>query len=313
MDKLGKVYVAGHAGMVGSALLRTLKKNGYNNIITRTSKELDLTNQKDVELFFETEKPDYVFLAAAKVGGIHANNIYPAEFMYINLMIQTNVINSSYKSGVRKLLFLGSGCIYPRIVPQPIKEEYLLTAPLEKTNEAYAIAKIAGLKMCEFYNKQFGTDFISVMPANLYGQGDNYNLTNSHVVPALIRKFHEAKVNGSDEVVVWGTGEVKREFLHVDDMADACLFLMNNYSGDECVNVGYGTDVKIREIAEIISEKVGFKGEIVQDTSMPDGTPRKLLDSSKILRMGWKPEIDLDAGILSTYNDFVENGEYYRK
>lgn len=313
MKRDGKIFVAGHAGLVGSAIVRQLKKDGYNNIITKTHDELDLTRQAEVEDFFQKEKPDYVFLAAAKVGGIHANEMYPAEFMYINLAIETNVIHSAYKNSVEKLMFLGSGCIYPRIVPQPIKEEYLLTAPLEKTNEAYAIAKISGLKMCEFYNKQYGTDYISVMPCNLYGPGDNYHPQNSHVVPALTRKFHEAKMSGSSQVTLWGTGSAMREFMHIDDIASACIFLMENYSGNECVNIGSGTDITIKELAAIICEVVGFKGEIVYDTSMPDGTPRKLLDSSRLLGMGWKPSIDLKDGLKEVYQDYIMNCDKYRK
>ena len=263
MKAESKIYVAGHNGLVGSAIVRKLKKEGYENIITRTHSELDLTRQEDVESFFNEEKPEYVFVAAAKVGGIHANEMAPAEFMYINLAIETNVIHSSYKNQVKKLLFMGSGCIYPRIVPQPIREDYLLTAPLEKTNEAYAIAKIAGLKMCEFYNRQYGTDYISVMPCNLYGPGDNYHPENSHVIPALLRKFHEAKINKSPQVVMWGTGSAMREFLHIDDIADASYFLMQNYSGDECVNIGCGRDMSIRELGELIRDIVGYRGEII--------------------------------------------------
>lgn len=312
MDKNAKIYVAGHNGMVGSAIVRQLKKEGFVNIIGKSSKEMDLKNQNLVNEFFEQEKPDYVFLAAAKVGGIHANNTYPAEFIYNNLMIECNVIHAAYKNAVKKLCFLGSGCIYPRIVPQPIKEEYLLTAELEKTNEAYAVAKIAGLKLCEFYNKQYGTDYISVMPANLYGYGDNYNLETSHVVPALLRKFHEAKENNAEEVVMWGTGKAQREFLYVDDMADACVFLMERYSGNECVNVGFGYDITIKELGEKIKEVVGFTGEIVQDTSKPDGTPRKLLDSSKLFAMGWKPKVDIMEGLRLTYEDYLQNQHLYR-
>lgn len=312
MEHHNKIYVAGHAGLVGSAIVRKLKKEGFHNIITRTHKELDLTNQQAVDEFFSNEKPEYVFLAAAKVGGIHINNIAPAEFIYTNLAIEINVIHSAYKHHVNKLEFLGSGCIYPRIVPQPIKEEYLLTAPLEKTNEAYALAKIAGLKMCEFYNRQYQTDYISVMPCNLYGPGDNYNLVSSHVVPALIRKFHEAKINNKENVQMWGTGTAMREFLHIDDIADACVFLMNNYSGNECVNIGCGEDLPIRELADLISNIVGYKGNIVYDSSMPDGTPKKLLDSSKLFRMGWKPKISLEEGLKETYKDYIENYGKYR-
>lgn len=313
MRKEGKIYVAGHQGLVGSAIIRKLNKQGFNNIITKKHSELDLTRQNDVEQFFKEERPDYVFLAAAKVGGIHANEIAPAEFIYVNLAIETNVIESSYKNGVEKLMFLGSGCIYPRIVPQPIKEEYLLTAPLEKTNEAYAIAKIAGLKMCEFYNKQYGTDYISVMPCNLYGPGDNYNPQNSHVIPALLRKFHEAKISHSDTVTLWGTGSAMREFLHIEDIANACLFLMEHYSGNECVNIGCGEDLSIKDLATLIAEVVGFEGGTVYDASMPDGTPRKLLDSSKLLSMGWKPSISLKDGLSETYEDYINNCGNYRK
>ncbi len=313
MEKNSKIYVAGHNGMVGSAIIRNLQNKGHNNIIFKSSKELDLTRQTDVEDFFALEKPDYVFLAAAKVGGIYINSIEPADFMYINLMIESNVINSAYKNNVKKLCFLGSGCIYPRIVPQPIRESYLLTSELEKTNEAYALAKISGLKMCEFYNRQYKTDYISVMPANLYGYGDNYNLESSHVVPALLRKFHEAKESKSDEVVMWGTGSAMREFLFVDDMADACIFLMDNYSGDECVNVGFGYDITIKELGEKIKEVVGFKGKIVYDSSKPDGTPRKLLDSSKLFSMGWKPKVDIMEGLKLTYDDYLKNKNNYRK
>lgn len=313
MEKNSKIYVAGHNGMVGSAIIRNLQNKGHNNIIFKSSKELDLTRQTDVEDFFALEKPDYVFLAAAKVGGIYINSIEPADFMYINLMIESNVINSAYKNNVKKLCFLGSGCIYPRIVPQPIRESYLLTSELEKTNEAYALAKISGLKMCEFYNRQYKTDYISVMPANLYGYGDNYNLESSHVVPALLRKFHEAKESKSDEVVMWGTGSAMREFLFVDDMADACIFLMDNYSGDECVNVGFGYDITIEELGEKIKEVVGFKGKIVYDSSKPDGTPRKLLDSSKLFSMGWKPKVDIMEGLKLTYDDYLKNKNNYRK
>ncbi len=312
MKKEGKIYVAGHGGLVGSAIVRGLKKAGYDNIITRTHKELDLTRQKEVEDFFAEEKPEYVFLAAAKVGGIHINNIAPAEFIYINTAIQTNVIHSSYINKVEKLMFMGSGCIYPRITPQPIKESYLLTGELEKTNEAYALAKICGLKMCEFYNKQYGTDYISVMPCNLYGPGDNYNPVSSHVVPALIRKFHEAKVSGAKEVTLWGTGAAMREFMHIDDIADACIFLMDHYSGNECINIGCGEDLKIKDLATLIAEIVGFDGELVFDTSMPDGTPRKLLDSSRLFDLGWRPGIDLRTGLKEVYEDYLINSENYR-
>ena len=312
MEKTAKIYVAGHAGLVGSAIVRELKKRGYENVVGKRSSELNLTRQAETEAFFAAEKPDYVFLAAAKVGGINVNNLHPAEFIYINSVIQSNVIHSAYLNGVKKLMFLGSGCIYPRIVPQPIKEEYLLTASLEKTNEAYAIAKIAGLKMCEFYNRQYGTDYISCMPANLYGTGDNFNLENSHVVPALIRKVCEAKERGDKSVTIWGTGSAYREFLHVDDMADACVFLMENYSGNETVNVGTGNDISILELIKLICRVADFQGEIVTDPSKPDGTPRKLLDSSKIFKMGWQPKICLEDGIKTTYEDYLMNREKYR-
>ena len=312
MEHHNKIYVAGHAGLVGSAIVRKLKKEGFHNIITRTHKELDLTNQQAVDEFFLNEKPEYVCLAAAKVGGIHANSTAPADFIHINLAIETNVIHSAFINHVKKLEFIGSGCVYPREVPQPIKEEYLLTGPLEKTNEAYALAKIAGLKMCEFYNRQYDTDFISVMPCNLYGPGDHYNSLSSHVMPALIKKFHEAKMKGKDNVSVWGTGTAMREFLHIDDIADACVFLMNNYSGNECVNIGCGEDLPIRELADLISNIVGYKGNIVYDSSMPDGTPKKLLDSSKLFGMGWKPKISLEEGLKETYKDYIENYGKYR-
>lgn len=307
MHKGAKIYVAGHRGLVGSAILRKLQAEGYSNIVTRTHQELDLTNQQEVYQFFETERPEYVFLAAAKVGGILANSTYPADFIRENLLIQTNVIDAAYRYGVKKLLFLGSSCIYPKFAPQPIKEEYLLTGALEPTNEPYAIAKIAGIKMCQAYNKQYGTNFISVMPTNLYGPGDNFDLETSHVLPALIRKFHEAKVARAPHVVVWGTGTPRREFLHVDDLADACLFLMNNYDSSEIINIGVGKDLTIVELANLIKEIVGYKGEIVFDTSKPDGTPRKLLDVSKLFNLGWRPRIRLEDGIRSTYEWFVRN------
>jgi GDP-L-fucose synthase len=302
MDKQSKIYVAGHRGMVGSAIVKNLKDKGYTNIIGKTSKELNLMRQDEVERFFEVEKPDYVFLAAAKVGGIHANNTYPAEFIYNNLMIESNIIHSAYKYGVKKLLFLGSSCIYPKMAPQPIKEEYLLTGSLEPTNEAYAIAKIAGIELCKFYRRQYGCDFISAMPTNLYGINDNFDLETSHVMPALIRKFHEAKINGDKEVVMWGTGKPKREFLYVDDLADACVHLMNNYSDETHVNVGTGEDVEIRELAQIIKEVVGYEGEIVNDLSKPDGTPRKLLDVSLLESTGWKYSTKLKDGISKVYD-----------
>lgn len=307
MDKQSKIYVAGHRGMVGSAIVRNLEDKGYTNIIGKTSKELNLMRQDEVERFFEVEKPDYVFLAAAKVGGIHANNTYPAEFIYNNLMIESNIIHSAYKTGVKKLLFLGSSCIYPKMAPQPIKEEYLLTGSLEPTNEAYAIAKIAGIELCKFYRRQYGCDFISAMPTNLYGINDNFDLETSHVMPALIRKFHEAKINGDKEVVMWGTGKPKREFLYVDDLADACVHLMNNYSDETHVNVGTGEDVEIRELAQIIKEVVGYEGEMVNDLSKPDGTPRKLLDVSLLESTGWKYSTKLKDGITKVYDWYLDS------
>lgn len=287
--------------MVGSAIVRRLRSEGYDNLLLRTREELDLTRQAEVEAFFEQERPDYVFLAAAKVGGIWANNSYPADFIRDNLFIQTNVIDAAYRNGVKKLLFLGSSCIYPKFAPQPLEEEYLLTGALEPTNEPYAVAKIAGIIMCQSYRRQYGANFISAMPTNLYGPGDNFDLETSHVLPALIRKFHEAKVRGDSAVEVWGTGSPKREFLHVDDLADACVFLMQRYDDDEIINVGTGTDVSIRELAESIKEIVGFEGDVVFDTSRPDGTPRKLLDVSKIRGLGWQAKIDLEEGIRLTY------------
>lgn len=307
MDKSAKIYVAGHRGMVGSAIIRKLEDQGFVNIITKTSAELDLRNQGAVADFFENEKPAYVVLAAAKVGGIHANNIYRAEFLFDNLSIQNNVINSAHENGVTKLLFLGSSCIYPKLAPQPLKEEYLLTGELEPTNEPYAIAKIAGIKMCESYRDQYGSNFISAMPTNLYGPNDNYDLNNSHVLPALIRKFHEAKERAANEVVIWGTGSPKREFLHVDDLADACFYLLENYDGKELVNVGCGEDISIKDLALTIKDIVGFEGELVFDKSKPDGTPRKLMDVSKLKRIGWEPSIALKEGIQSTYRLFKES------
>ena len=307
MDKNAKIYVAGHRGMVGSAIVRNLEQKGYVNIIGRTSKELDLIRQSDVENFFEEEKPKYVFLAAAKVGGIYANNKYPAEFIYNNLMIETNIIHSAYKYSVKKLLFLGSSCIYPKMAPQPIKEEYLLTGPLEPTNEAYAIAKISGIELCKFYRRQYGCDFISVMPTNLYGINDNFDLETSHVLPALLRKFHEAKINGDQEVVIWGTGKPRREFLYVDDLADACVHLIKNYSDEGHINVGTGEDLEIIELANIIKEIVGFKGLIVNDLTKPDGTPRKLLDVSLLESTGWKYKTSLKDGIKKVYDWYLNN------
>ena len=301
MDSLSKIYIAGHRGLVGSAIVRALKKQGYNNFILRTHSELDLLDQKSVADFFKEEKPEYVFLAAAKVGGIMANKTYPADFIYKNLAIQNNIIHNAYLNGVKKLLFLGSSCIYPKLCSQPIKEEYLLTGELEPTNEPYAVAKIAGIKMCQAYNRQHGTNFISVMPTNLYGPNDNFGLENSHVLPAMIRKFHEAKISNQNEVVVWGTGAARREFLHVDDLADACVFLMNNYDNSEIINIGTGEDISIKELAEMIKEIIGFTGEIAWDASKPDGTPRKLLDVSRLHNLGWKHQINLPDGVLSTY------------
>ncbi len=295
-----KIYVAGHTGLVGSALVRALTQKGFSGIITKTHAELDLLDQPGVRRFFESEKPEYVFLAAAKVGGIHANNTYPADFIYQNLQIQTNVIHSSYLAGVKKLCFLGSSCIYPKLAPQPMKEEYLLDGKLEPTNEPYAIAKIAGIKMCQSYNRQYGTNFISVMPTNLYGPNDNYDPENSHVLAALVRKFAEAKMSNAPSVTVWGTGNPRREFLHVDDMADACLFLMENYNDSEIVNIGTGEDISIRELAELIAQETGFNGTILFDTSKPDGTPRKLLNVTKMNKLGWKAQKRLRDALRDT-------------
>jgi GDP-L-fucose synthase len=306
MNKEGKVYVAGHRGMVGSAIVRKLKAEGFNHIVTKTSSELNLTNQQAVADFFAAEKPDYVILAAAKVGGILANNTYRGQFIYENLMIQNNVIHQSYVNGVKKLLFLGSSCIYPKMAPQPLKEDYLLTGTLEATNEPYAIAKIAGIKMCEAYRSQYGCNFISAMPTNLYGPNDNYDLNNSHVLPALIRKFHTAKVNGANQVEIWGSGTPRREFLHVDDLADACFYLLQNYDGEQLVNVGSGVDVTILELANLVKQIVGFTGEIKMDASKPDGTPRKLMDVSKLEKVGWKYKISLQEGIASVYKEVIE-------
>lgn len=311
MNQNDKIYIAGHRGMVGSAIFRALDKRGYSNIITRTSSELDLTNQQDVADFFESEKPAYVFLAAAKVGGIVANNTYRADFIYQNLMIEANVIHQAYLHGVKKLLFLGSSCIYPKYASQPLKEEYLLTGTLEETNEPYAIAKIAGIKLCEAYRDQYGCNFISVMPTNLYGYGDNYNLKNSHVLPALIRKFHEAKLQNKEYVEAWGTGSPKREFLFADDLAEACVYLMDNYNGRELVNVGTGEDLSIKELTELVATVTGYEGEIRWDVSKPDGTPRKLMDVSKLHGEGWKHSIELPEGIALAYQDFLANQEVY--
>lgn len=307
-----KVYVAGHRGLVGSALMRRLAAGGYHHIVTRTHDELDLLDAVAVDRMFEQEKPACVFLAAAKVGGIVANNTYPADFIYQNLVIQTNVIHAAYRHGVGKLLFLGSSCIYPKFAPQPMKEEYLLTGALEPTNEPYAIAKIAGIKMCNAYNRQYGTNFISVMPTNLYGLADNYDLQTSHVIPALIRKMHEAKVGAHEQAVIWGTGSPRREFLCSDDMADACVFLMEHHdAGDigEFVNIGAGTDLTIRELAELIANVVGFRGSLVFDSSKPDGTPQKLLDVSRLNNLGWRPRIELEDGIRMAYEGFVSGIE----
>ena len=313
MDKNIKIFVAGHTGLVGSAIVRNLKSKGYTNFVYRTEKELDLTDQAKGNDFFETEKPGWVVLAAAKVGGIHSNNIYPADFIRINLKIETNVIDACYVYGVKKLLFLGSGCIYPRMAPQPIKEEYLLTSPLELTNEAYAVAKIAGLKMCQYYNQQYGTNFISVMPANLYGPNDNFDYENSHVLPALMRKIHEAKVNGDKTATIWGSGKSMREFMYIDDVGDACVYLMENYNENQFLNIGTGQEVTIRDLAEIIKEVVGFKGEFVYDSSKPDGTPRKLLDITRLKNVGWKHKVELKEGIGITYKWFLDNYDKLRK
>ena len=308
MENNSKIYIAGHRGLVGSAIMRRLTELGYCNLVYKTSKELDLRDLAAVTLFFEREKPEYVFLAAAKVGGIHANHTYPAEFIHDNLMIQNNLIDNAYRYGVKKLLFLGSSCIYPKLAPQPMSEDCLLTGPLEVTNEAYAIAKIAGIKMCQAYNRQYGTDFIAVMPTNLYGPNDNYDLENSHVLPALIRKFHEAKVNRMPFVEVWGSGTPRREFLYSDDLADACVFLIQNYSGDEIVNIGVGADITIKELAELIGKVVGYSGKIKWNTAMPDGTPRKLLDVGKLKKMGWQARLSLEDGIRMAYEDFKKRG-----
>lgn len=310
MNKSMKIYVAGHRGLVGSALIAKLRERGYDSIVTRTSRELDLRRQADVEAFFERERPEQVYLAAAKVGGILANNTYKAEFIYDNLMIAANVINASYKFGVKKLLNLGSSCIYPKFAPQPMKEEHLLTGMLEPTNEPYAIAKIAAIKLCRYYNEQFGTNYISVMPTNLYGQGDNFDLANSHVLPALIRKFHEAKIANAPSVTLWGTGDPFREFLYVDDMAEACIFLMENLDYGrigEFVNIGTGKDLRIRELAQLVKNIVGFSGQIINDTSKPDGTPKKLLDTSRIRSLGWEPKVGLEEGIRRTYAWYLQS------
>lgn len=307
MNKDSKIYVAGHRGMVGSAILRQLNKQGYTNILTRTHSELDLTRQEEVEKFFEEEKPEYVFLAAAKVGGIIANNNHLADFMYENMILEMNVINAAWKNGCKKLEFLGSSCIYPKLAPQPLKEEYLLTGSLEETNEAYALAKISGLKYCEYLNRQYGTDYISVMPTNLYGPNDNYHPEHSHVLPALIRRFHEAKENNLESVTCWGDGSPLREFLYVDDLAELCVFLMNSYSGNETVNAGTGKELTIKQLTELVAEVIGYKGEIKWDTSKPNGTPRKLLDVSKATSLGWTYKTELKDGIKLAYEDFLNN------
>lgn len=312
MNKSDKIYIAGHKGMVGSAIFRKLEKEGFTNILYKNSKELDLRNQAEVFSFFEENKPDYVFLAAAKVGGIVANNTFRADFIYENLAIQNNIIHAAYLNNVKKLMFLGSSCIYPKMASQPLKEDALLTGLLEPTNEPYAIAKIAGIKMCEAYRSQYGCDFISVMPTNLYGPNDNYDLQNSHVLPAMIRKFHEAKINKSDAVHLWGTGSPLREFLFVDDLANACVFLMENYSQDGFVNVGSGIDLSIKELAETVKEIIGFEGNLIWDTTKPDGTPRKLMDVTKLHDLGWKHTINLKEGIALAYQDFLKNHDKLR-
>lgn len=307
MDKGSKIYVAGHRGLVGSAIIRRLENDKHSNIVTRELSELDLRDSSSVQKFFSKEKPDYVFLAAAKVGGILANNDFGGDFIYDNLAIELNIIKAAKDHGVKKLLFLGSSCIYPRECPQPIKEEYFMTGPLEETNKPYAVAKIAGIVMCQAFNKQYGTNFISVMPTNLYGPNDNFNLKSSHVLPALIRKFHEAKVNNDPTVTVWGTGKPMREFLYVDDLADAVVYLMNNYDDGEIVNIGTGVDITIKDLAETIKKVVGYKGEIVFDSTKPDGTPRKLLDVTKLHELGWKHKIELKEGIAKTYDHFLDD------
>ncbi len=309
MEKNAKIFVAGHKGLVGSAIIRALQKQGYANLITKTRQELELLDQAAVKNFFTAEKPAYVFLAAAKVGGIMANSTYPADFIYQNLVVQNNIIHNAYLNKVKKLLFLGSSCIYPRHCPQPIKENYLMTGELEPTNEAYAIAKIAGIKLCQSYNKQYGTKFISLMPTNLYGPNDNFDLESSHVLPALIRKFHEAKKESKKEITLWGTGAPKREFLHVDDLADACLFLMDKYNDPEIVNVGTGEDISIKDLAEMIKKVIDYEGKVIWDTSKPDGMPQKLLNVSKINGLGWRYKINLETGIKRTYEWFSKNHE----
>ena len=313
MRENNRIYVAGHRGLVGSAIIRKLQAEGFNNIITRRHAEVDLTNQAAVQSFFKAEQPEYVFLAAAKVGGIHANNVYPADFIRDNLQMQTNVIDAAHQFGAEKLLFLGSSCIYPKLAPQPINEDCLLTGPLESTNEWYAIAKIAGIKMCQAYRRQYGFNAISLMPTNLYGPGDNFDLENSHVLPALMRKFHEAKQQDKPSVVVWGTGTPRREFLHVDDLADASVFLMKKYEGEEIINIGVGEDITIHELAEAVREVIGFKGDITFDTTKPDGTPRKLLDVTRLNNLGWKARIPLHEGIASTYQWFLDHRDDLRQ
>ena len=304
MEKVSKIFIAGHNGLVGSALVRKLREQGFNNLVFRSRKEMDLTNQHAVDDFFGKERPEYVFLAAAKVGGIHANNTYPAEFIFSNMQVQMNIINAAHESGVKKLLFLGSSCIYPKYTPQPMREDALLSGKLEPTNEPYAIAKIAGIIMCQSYNRQYGTDFISVMPTNLYGPNDNYHPENSHVLPALIRRFHEAKENGDPKVIIWGTGNPTREFLYSDDLADACIFLMEHHTGNEIVNIGSGIEVTIKDLAMKVKEAVGYEGELDFDVTKPDGTPKKLLDCSKIHSMGWRHKVELKEGIRLAYEDF---------
>ena len=307
MNEGGRIYVAGHQGLVGAAIVRRLRELGYTNLLLRTRAELDLCNQAAVEAFFASERPEYVFLAAAKVGGILANSTYPADFLRDNLQIQVNVIESARRHGVAKLCFLGSSCIYPKLAPQPLREEYLLTGPLEPTNEWYAIAKLAGIKLCQAYSRQYGFSAISLLPTNLYGPGDNFSLQNSHVLPALIRRFHEARERGDAELVVWGTGTPRREFLHVDDLADACVFLMRNYAADEPINVGVGEDLSIAELAALVARVVGFQGRLAFDASKPDGTPRKLLDTRRINDLGWRPRIPLETGVAATYRWFLDH------
>lgn len=307
MEKDSRIYVAGHNGMVGSAIVRCLKTNGYNNIIYRSHSELDLTNQAAAGGFFEAEKPEYVFLAAARVGGIHSNSTYPADFIMENMLIECNVIRSAYANNVRKLMFLGSSCIYPKICPQPIKEEYLLTGTLEPTNEAYALAKISGIKMCQSYNKQYGTKYICTMPASIYGVNDRFDINNSHVIPSMIIKIHNARITNKPFVELWGTGKPLREFLYVDDMAEACLFLMENYEGNDFINIGSGQEISIKDLAEIIKTVIGFHGEIVFDTSKPDGTPRRVLDNTKIEKTGWKPKVDMEEGIRREYEYYMNH------